>query len=93
MASITTRFMAAVGVTLMDVTAAACCAPVVWRAWSVAFWSRTGLLALAGGMAFTLVDIWSQTLSKAPLLSFEEPRILCELPHTECLEQMEGADV
>lgn len=92
MASITSRSITAGSVTLMDVMVTSYSGPIVWKAWGAPFWSRTGLLALAGAMAFTLMDIWSQTLTEQSLLSLEADTP-CALTQTGSAEQMEGADV
>jgi len=61
------RFIGAGFITGVDVLVAYLCAPLVWQAWGSFIWSRIGLLSLAGGMAFTLMDIWSQTSTEEAL--------------------------
>jgi len=58
MASTASRFIAAGFDTCIDLLVAWCCGPLVWKRWGSFIWSRMGLLSLAGGMAFTLMDTW-----------------------------------
>lgn len=93
MASIASRFISAGLVTFMDVLVVWCCGPLVWKTWGSFIWSRIGLLALAGGMAFTLMDIWSQTLTKRAVSPFDGSSIQPMLTHAASSVDMEGADV
>lgn len=52
----------AVATTLMDLYVVGRYAGVLWSIWGPSPLERVGLLALAGGITFTLMDIWSQTI-------------------------------
>ena len=68
------RFLVAVCVTTMDVFVAARYGGLLWVTWSPIAWARVGLLLLAGGIVFTLTDIWSKTTGyRAVLLSSQSP--------------------
>lgn len=85
------KLVAAVGTTLMDLAVIGYCGPLLWRVWGDVCLARIGLLLLAGGIAFTLMDIWAKTLPQTP------SRTLRQMDHDSDLflspPATEGADV
>lgn len=68
MTTTTLQFLLAICATALDVLVVGHCAPLLWQTWGPVSWARLGLLLLAGAMAFTLMDIWSQTIEKTACL-------------------------
>lgn len=66
MKTLRAKQLIAVGVTLLDILVAAECGPLLWNYWGSRAWSRMGLLIIAGGLAFTLMNIWAKTLNATP---------------------------
>lgn len=58
----TVRFLLAIGVTLMEVLVAAHCGPPLRNAWT----AEIGHPVSAGGLAFTLMEIWPKTIVRLP---------------------------
>jgi hypothetical protein len=85
------KLVAAVGTTLMDLAVIGYSGPLLWRVWGDVCLARIGLLMLAGGIAFTLMDIWAKALPHTP------SRTLRQMDHESDLyippSATEGADV
>lgn len=77
----TLKILSAVAAAVLDIWVAACCGPLLWQVYGPVPWARMGLLVMAGGLAFTLMDIWSKaTIRTSRLLS-------------PTAQELEGADV
>ena len=92
MKTLRAKQLVAMGVTLLDILVTADCGPLLWNYWGTRAWSRIGLLIIAGGLSFTLMDIWAKTLNVMPNLSSHQsnPELAGFQPPSE---NMERADV
>lgn len=63
MKSATLKIVVAVYVTVMDVAVIGFCGPLLWKVWDCVYWARLGLLVLAGGITFSLMDIWARAIA------------------------------
>jgi len=62
MKSVRTRFVIAISITLMNIWVTLHYGPLLWEVWGGIPPARVGLLLFAGVGAFTLMDIWAQTV-------------------------------
>ena len=90
MKSATGKLIAAICVTSMDIEVAVRYGPFLWHSWNAIAWARIMLMLLAGGIAFTLMDIWSKTLSPQANLRVHS-EISKGIPSSR--KAMEAADV
>jgi hypothetical protein len=67
------HFIVAIAITLMNVWVAETDGPLLCHVWGDLPWPRVGLLALAGGGAITLMDIWSLSVTARSVLGSSMP--------------------
>jgi len=93
MKTVRARFAIAISITLMNICVTLWCGPLLWGVWGGIPIARIGLLLFAGVGAFTLMDIWSQTIGLLPN-RWSTPILTGRGAGISTLEEtMEGADV
>lgn len=82
----------AMSITVLDIATGVWALPSIWQVWAPNPWLRLVLLLIAGTGAFTLMDIWAQTLRHLPQNGISLPAAeLVIAPATQV--EMEGMDV
>lgn len=93
MKTVRARFAIAISITLMNIWVTLWCGPPLWGVWGGIPIARIGLLLFLGVGAFTLMDIWSQTVGLLPAHRPTRSLNSQEVGFGSSEDNLDGADV